>query len=249
MTDEPPPKFEGLSNENALKLYRGFVKKWFELMLERCDQDVARLAALDVWDQFALRARWEKEIDLLLAAYSAIKKYDSEAGKFELIAQVFGDQFGLPAQSMPADINQRLDWYKKRVAARYERTLKSDVNLHGITSPIEQIFLMEWRFLRIDERYGLKVRPQDELNVDGAVYRIDFVVETSGGDIKFAIELDGHDFHERTKEQAARDRQRERSITKHGYTIIRFTGSEVFNNPGKCVEEVVEIVTRERQRQ
>jgi very-short-patch-repair endonuclease len=61
--------------------------------------------------------------------------------------------------------------------------------------------------------------------------------------------LDGHDFHERTKEQAARDRQRERSITKRGYTIIRFTGSEVFYNPRKCVEEVIEIVTINKSHQ
>jgi very-short-patch-repair endonuclease len=245
MTNEPPPQFEGLSNHTALQLYRAFVKKWFELILERCDRDIARLPALGDLDQLALRARWEKEIDLLLAAHSSMEKYDSEAGKIELIAQVFGDQFGLPAHSMPADIHQRLDWYKNRVAAQYERALKRDVNQHGITSPIEQIFLMEWRFLRIDERYGLKIRPQDNIEIDGAAYRIDFVVEALSGNIKFAIELDGHDFHERTKEQAARDRQRERSITKHGYTIIRFTGSEVFSNPRKCIEEVIEIVTRE----
>jgi very-short-patch-repair endonuclease len=245
MTNERAPEFEGLSNNSALELYRAFVKKWFELMLERCDKDIAQLAALDDLDQLVLRARWEKEIDLLLAAHSSMNKYDSQEGKIELLTQVFGDQLGFPAQSMPADVNQRLDWYKNRVAAEYERALKRDVNLHGVTSPIEQIFLMEWRFLRIDERHGLKIRPQDELEIDGVVYRIDFVVEALGGNSKFAIELDGHDFHEKTKEQAARDRQRERLITKRGYTIIRFTGSEVFSNPRKCAEEVVQIVTRE----
>jgi very-short-patch-repair endonuclease len=238
----PPPGFEGLSNDTALKLYRAFVKRWFELMLERCDKDLARLGELDLYDQLALRARWEKEVDLLLAAFSSMRKYDSEKGKFELIAQVFGDQFGLPAQSLPGDIEQRIDWYKKRVATEYERSLKREVNVHSITSPIEQIFLMEWRFLRVDERYGLKIRPQDTLKVDGTTYNIDFVVETPNGEMKLAIELDGHDFHEKTKEQAARDRQRERTIVKQGYTIFRFTGSEVFRNPRQCVEEVIEMI-------
>jgi very-short-patch-repair endonuclease len=245
MSNDELPKFKPLSNEDALHVYRTFVKKWFELTLQRCDQDIARLAALDDWDQLALRARWEKEIDLLLAAFSSMQKYDSEEGKFELIAQVFGDQLGFSAQSMPTDINQRLDWYKQRVASEYERRLKRDINLNTITSPIEQIFLMEWRFQRIDERHGLKLRPQHELKIDDVVYHIDFVIEVSGDNSKFAIELDGHDFHEKTKEQAARDRQRERSITKRGYTIIRFTGSEVFSNPRKCVEEVIEIVGRQ----
>lgn len=58
-----------------------------------------------------------------------------------------------------------------------------------------------------------------------------------------AIELDGPDFHERTKPQAARDRARERTIVRHGYIIHRFTGSEVYRNPRKCVEEVIQLIT------
>jgi very-short-patch-repair endonuclease len=61
---------------------------------------------------------------------------------------------------------------------------------------------------------------------------------------QIAIELDGHDFHERTKEQAAQDRARERTIVRHGYIIQRFTGSEVYRNPRKCVEEVIELITQ-----
>ena len=80
--------------------------------------------------------------------------------------------------------------------------------MHDITSPIEQIFLMEWRLLQVDERYGLKIRPQGTSTVNGTTYKIDFVVETPNGEMKLAIELDGHDFHEKTKEQAACDRQR-----------------------------------------
>jgi very-short-patch-repair endonuclease len=217
-------------------------KKWFELMLERCDKDIARLKDLDAWDQLVLRARWEKEVELILAAHSSMQKYDTESGKFDLLTQVFGDQLGMPGQSIPIDIEQRLGWYKKRVAAEYERLLKLDLNLHSVKSPIEQIFLMEWRFLRVDERYGLKIRPQDTLEIDGTTYIIDFVVERPDGGMKLAIELDGHDFHEKTKLRASRDRQRERTIVKHGYTILRFTGSEVFSNARRCVEEVIELI-------
>jgi very-short-patch-repair endonuclease len=220
-----------------------FIERWFQLMLERCDQDIAGLEELDFFDQLALRAKWSKETDLLCATLTAMQKYDSEAGKIELIMQVFGDQLGLPAESIPADIEQRIDWYKKRLAVEYERSLKRELNLHTITSPIEQIFLMEWRFLRVDERYGVKLRPQDTLKVDGIAYSIDFVVQKPDGKMKLAIELDGHDFHEKTKEQATRDRRRERAIIRHGFTILRFTGSEIFRNSRKCVEEVIEMIT------
>ena len=87
----------------------------------------------------------------------------------------------------------------------------------------------------------------DTLTVNGTTYKIDFVVEAPNGEMKLAIELDGHDFHEKTKEQAARDRQRERTIVKQGYTIFRFTGSEVFRNPRKCVEEVIEMIASTRK--
>ena len=53
----------------------------------------------------------------------------------------------------------------------------------------------------------------------------------------------GHDFHERTKQQAAQDRARERTIVRHGYILHRFTGSEVYRNPRKCFEEVIQLIT------
>jgi very-short-patch-repair endonuclease len=56
---------------------------------------------------------------------------------------------------------------------------------------------------------------------------------------RLAIECDGHDFHERTKEQAAKDRSRDRALQAAGYTVMRFTGSELYRDPLKCVEEVL----------
>ena len=56
---------------------------------------------------------------------------------------------------------------------------------------------------------------------------------------RIAVECDGHDFHERTKEQAARDKARDRELMSHGLTVIHFTGSEIWNAPMKCAHEVV----------
>lgn len=234
---------EPLENDEAIQLYRAMIEKWFELMLKEIDKDLAKLKGIDLFDQLVLRAKWDKQMDLLYAGHHSIEKYKTPKGKLELLAQVFGKQLGLPAQSFPADVKGRLDWYKKRIAAEYERRVKTDVNLHGITSPIEQIFFMEWRFLNIDEQHGVNIRPQNALKLDGRDYTIDFVVESPDGKMKLAVELDGHEFHEKTKEQAAYDRARERTIVRHGYTIFRFTGSEVMRNPRKCVEEVAAMIT------
>lgn len=55
---------------------------------------------------------------------------------------------------------------------------------------------------------------------------------------KIVIECDGHDFHERTKEQARHDRSRDRKMTAAGFKVFRFTGSEIYGDPKKCVAEI-----------
>jgi hypothetical protein len=58
-------------------------------------------------------------------------------------------------------------------------------------------------------------------------------------DAKFAIEADGHAYHERTKEQAAHDRRRDRVLQEHGWMVLRFTGSEIWADTVGCALQVV----------
>ena len=58
------------------------------------------------------------------------------------------------------------------------------------------------------------------------------------------LEVDGHDYHERTKEQATHDKSRDRLMTAAGYTVFRFTGSELFRHMDSKVEEVAAFFTR-----
>jgi very-short-patch-repair endonuclease len=52
------------------------------------------------------------------------------------------------------------------------------------------------------------------------------------------VECDGHDFHERTKEQAQRDKSRDREMMAMGFRVIRFTGSEIHRHPQRCAKEI-----------
>ena len=58
------------------------------------------------------------------------------------------------------------------------------------------------------------------------------------------IECDGHEYHERTKAQAARDRRRDRWMLERGLTVVRFTGSEIHNDPVGCVFEAFDHALR-----
>lgn len=71
-------------------------------------------------------------------------------------------------------------------------------------------------------------------------YRLDFAAVG----MKLAIECDGHEFHERTKEQARRDKSRDRALTAAGWRVLRFTGSEVWADPARCAREVFNLVAR-----
>lgn len=92
------------------------------------------------------------------------------------------------------------------------------------------------------------VRPQHTL-ID---WPIDFVVECKSDmndrTYLLAVECDGHDFHERTKEQAARDRQRDRALQEKNVAVFRFTGSELYRDPWKCAAQVVEWAEQARVR-
>ena len=85
------------------------------------------------------------------------------------------------------------------------------------------------------EEFGILVKPQAPI-CDGK-YRADFLFTDPLLPCKMIVECDGHDFHERTKEQAAHDRRRDRDVTRAEYTVLRFTGSEIHRDAVACARE------------
>lgn len=87
---------------------------------------------------------------------------------------------------------------------------------------------------------GWSITPQFKL--DGM--RIDFALNyrNGGKKISIAIECDGHNFHERTKQQAERDRSRDRTLQMHFDYVLRFTGSEIYRDMLDVSGQVLSIV-------
>lgn len=135
-----------------------------------------------------------------------------------------------------------------------------------MVSPIEQMFFIEWNFRqRGVDRYApeewLELIPQYHGD-DTGKYRIDFSVDFVSPIVNCSIysifcghesrifskhpapmlgvEVDGHSWHEKTKEQVRRDKERERFLVSKGWKILRFAGSEVFKDPSACVDEAIE---------
>ena len=74
-------------------------------------------------------------------------------------------------------------------------------------------------------------------------YKPDFMFEvTDESGPNLAIEIDGYDYHDKTKEQAAKDKQRDRLFIRNGFIPVRFAGTEVYRSPIDCVREALQII-------
>jgi very-short-patch-repair endonuclease len=62
------------------------------------------------------------------------------------------------------------------------------------------------------------------------------------------VECDGHDFHEKTKDQVRRDKSRDRWIQAQGYPVMRFSGSEIYRNSETCCREIGDLALKQRGR-
>jgi len=86
----------------------------------------------------------------------------------------------------------------------------------------------------------------NQYQMDGA--RTDFIFAHKnwrrGNVFRLVVECDGHDFHERTKEQAARDRARDRMLQDKGWGVFRFTGSEIWKDPMGCAFQIADWLDR-----
>ena len=130
---------------------------------------------------------------------------------------------------------------------------------HTPGSPIEVVFLVWWRMEAArraisHDPLGLELFLQRETEAGkGKSYRLDFVVgpedpdeyfECSERGIRFpdiAVEIDGHEWHERTKEQVDSRNQRDRALQYVGWKVFHFSGSEVVRRPLECVIEVMDF--------
>lgn len=132
-------------------------------------------------------------------------------------------------------------------------------------SPIEKLFATafwsryDWRasselglFGSVDvlKRYAGHIDPAIAWSPQVAVgsFRVDFMFcQSIVGDrpVLVAVECDGHEFHEKTKQQAARDKARDRKLAAHGIRVLRFTGSEIYRDANACADEVFRLLNDE----
>jgi very-short-patch-repair endonuclease len=158
----------------------------------------------------------------------------------------------------------------KAVVARHVAFLSADleVGLQRSGSPIERVMLYALYLVGYEytdsvsivvdgtghggsqSTWGIEIEPQAEIGR----YRVDFLLRrwnsaesaarnpSPSADAALIVECDGHEWHERTKQQAARDRKRDRMLQSQGYRVFRYTGSEIWRDVFLAAEEAVSVL-------
>jgi superfamily II DNA or RNA helicase len=104
---------------------------------------------------------------------------------------------------------------------------------------------LEYAFLRwvlapaADGAIAALVTPQAEVSIGGHRYKIDYEIE--GREHRFAVELDGFEFHG-TRSAFTYDRLRQNDLHASGRVVIRFSYDSIRLDTKRCVAQLQEIL-------
>ncbi|WP_341222206.1 endonuclease domain-containing protein [Polaribacter atrinae] len=121
--------------------------------------------------------------------------------------------------------------------------------IFDLQSPLERkLFLaLNKQYVRFETQYPLNWRGE-KISIEGKSYNnpknnfkevltvADFYIEKR--DIKLCVYTDGHTYHERTEEQAQRDKRIDRKLQELGFKVLRYTGKDLNESADKIVDEI-----------
>lgn len=152
---------------------------------------------------------------------------------------------------IPEVANQVVDarnYVAEQAAESFMTTVEGFLAFPEVESPLEAVFLT-W-FLAAQTSHDIdpdqdfiKLHQQYEVVIHGERFRLDFAILVNNDHVierakrfglnppKFAIEVDGHTFHEKTKDQVARRNSRDRLLQSEGWIVLHYSWSEVIEDP------------------
>lgn len=151
--------------------------------------------------------------------------------------------------------------YAKMMEERFRQEMHCNCLELGMQSPIEDMFWIAAHALSASQFVDINPGPVNDL--DGNLelgrgvfihpqskignYRVDFLVSQHGLGPQntcspVAVELDGHEFHDKDKRQRSYEKGRDRFLVKSGLRVLHFTGGDVVADPFKVAFEVLSLV-------
>lgn len=128
----------------------------------------------------------------------------------------------------------------------FKLTSKCKTCLFILQSPLERLLFLELSktYIQFETQYPLNWFGQN-ISIEGKTYNdkqnnfkevltvVDFYIEKR--QTKLCVYTDGHTYHERTEEQAQRDRNIDRKLQELGFQVLRYTGKDVKENMEKII--------------
>ncbi len=131
----------------------------------------------------------------------------------------------------------------------YKLTRNCLTCIFELQSPLERkLFLaLNKEYVRFQTQYGLNWQGKN-ISTYGKSYHnpknnfkevltvADFYIEK--GNVQLCVYTDGHTYHERTEEQAQRDKRIDRKLQELGFQVLRYTGKDVNENIETIITEI-----------
>jgi len=141
-----------------------------------------------------------------------------------------------------------LEWYDKKFNSwtGIENYLDAEVG-SGKMEGAERDFLRQltfrYHYLRMTSSYHLTLQAKfPGIIIDGKAIRPDlFFWLPSDEKVKVIVECDGFEHHS-NKESFISDRKRDRVLHSEGFQVLRYSGSEIYNEPAKITGDILEYL-------
>lgn len=152
------------------------------------------------------------------------------------------------------------DWAHIDNMGHYAYTTSEILDLN-ITSPPEQLWYAAAVRYRLSEWASIHPQhPIDQYRADFMLNPLSYFVDSTcplypqvlleqidKSCARFVIEIDGFEWHDKTPEQAEKDKRRERHIVQCGYKVLRYAAREVLSDPMACIVDVSKLINKELQ--
>lgn len=133
---------------------------------------------------------------------------------------------------------------------QHQRTDYCKVCLLELDSPLErQLYLslkeegIYFKHQYPINRYGERANQSGVNYFDDLLTKVDFYITYYNK--KICVYADGHTYHERTEEQALRDRNIDRQLQEMGYVVLRYTGKEIRDNSAKIIADIKRLIQKD----
>lgn len=131
----------------------------------------------------------------------------------------------------------------------YQYSTSCNTCLFVLQSPLERKLFLELKktFIKFQTQQGInhfgefisvegKSYDDEKNNFKNVLTIVDFFIYNR--DIKLCVYTDGHTYHERTEEQAQRDRNIDRKLQELGFKVLRYTGKDVNENIERIISDI-----------